>query len=385
MLSIIVMFACVVFFGADAVFAQEIKSIPISVAFFEDVATRTRINIESIVTIQGDVEIQYERYKEKEAVTFQKSKTFFAVDKKNNNRLSLRSLDEFWRLENAVKEKKRCTIDGYLYVGDVAYWYTAANLNAGDPNINPQNHASVIGKIRIDQRDVRRHDHSPLPEYFDPFDNMAPSQVVPSQAILFAAKSFSHQPPLPRTYSATQAGNFLTIKIEREIPVKIGHEIGPKPAAHIYVFDTTKSYYLIEYKTMINNICFRYWKCEPVLVDGVWFPSTVSEFTVGGKNKNEYRFSNVKINQKIPDNIFTLQFMGVRQKDYIFDTRTQTESEVDDPSFPLPEYLKQIERKSKSKWIFIGVGLLLIFISVYRMFSRWRKKKTPENTNQNLE
>jgi outer membrane lipoprotein-sorting protein len=54
---------------------------------------------------------------------------------------------------------------------------------------------------------------------------------------------------------------------------------------------------------MIDNSCFRYWKCEPVLVDGVWFPSTVSEFTVGGKNKREYRFSNVKINKKIPDKV----------------------------------------------------------------------------------
>jgi hypothetical protein len=105
MLLIIVVFICVVSFCTDAVSAQEIKSIPISVSFFENVAGRNRSNIESIITIQGDVEIQYERYQEKEVVTFQKSKTFFAVDNKRNYRLSLRSLDEYWQLENDVKKK----------------------------------------------------------------------------------------------------------------------------------------------------------------------------------------------------------------------------------------------------------------------------------------
>ncbi|MDR2440531.1 MAG: outer membrane lipoprotein-sorting protein [Planctomycetaceae bacterium] len=359
-------------FCTDVVSAQETKSIPISVAFFEDVAGRNRSNIESIMTIQGDVEIQYERYQEKEVVTFQKSKTFFAVDNKRNYRLSLRSLYEYWQLENDVKKKNYCTIDGYLYVGDIAYWYYAANPNVGDPDINPLNHASVIGTIRIEQRDVIRHDNSRLPEYFNPFDRMIPSRVVPSKAMLFAAKSLSHQSRV--VYSVTQTGNFLTVKEESEL--------GSKPAAHIYVFDTTKSYYLIEYKTMLNNSCYRYWSCEPILIDGIWFPSTVSEFTVGGKNKKEYRFSNVKINKKIPDDVFTLQFLGVRQKDHVFDTRTQTASEINDPAFPLPEYLKNLEKKSTSisNWILIGAGLFLIFCSLYRIFLQWRKKKTSEHT-----
>jgi hypothetical protein len=214
-------------FCTDVVFAQETKSIPISVAFFEDVAARNRSNIESIITVQGDVEIQYEEYKEKKVVTFQKSKTFFAVDKKSNNRLSLRSLDEYWQLEEGVKKKKYCTIDGYLYVGDVAYWYSTANPNVGDPQIDPQNHASVIGNIRIDQRDVRRHDNLRSQDYFDPFDRMIPSRVVPSSDMLKGAKTLTSKSPV--TYSASQTGDILTVKAERDLGSKVSvyfkHEI----------------------------------------------------------------------------------------------------------------------------------------------------------------
>ncbi|MDR1477895.1 MAG: hypothetical protein LBJ00_03030 [Planctomycetaceae bacterium] len=370
MLLIIVVFVCVVSFCTDVVSAQEGKPVPISVAFFENVANRNRSNIESIITVQGDVEIQYEEYQKKEVITFQKSKTFFAIDKKSNYRLSLRSLCEYWQLENDAKEKKHCTIDGYLCVKDVAYWYHAANPNVDDPDVDPQNHASVIGNIRIDQRDVTRHDNSRLPEYFNPFDRMIPSRVVPSREMFVAAKSLSHQSHV--IYSATQVGNFLTVKAERTL--------GSKPAAHIYVFDTTKSYYLIEYKTMIDNSCYRHWKCEPILVDEIWFPSIASEFIFGGKVKREYRFSNVKINKKISDEIFTLQFLGVRQKDHLFDTRTQIASEVEDTAFPLPEHLKSLEKKSKSRWIFICAGLFLIFVSIYLTFMQRRKKNASKNT-----
>jgi hypothetical protein len=361
-------------FCTDAVSAEATNSIPISVAFFEDVAGKNRSNIESIITVQGDVEIDAYQYETEKITSFRKSKTFFAVDKKSNNRLSLRSLDKNVQLENGVEKKKGyCTIDGYLYVGDVAYWYYAANPNVGDPEIDPQNHASVVGNIRIDQRDVRQHDNSRLPEYFDPFNHMIPSRSAPSGAMLIAAKVLSDQLTRP-TYSVTQAGNFLTVKEESTL--------GSKPAGHLYVFDTTKSHYLIEYETRMNDSCLMHWKCEPVLVDGIWFPSTVSEVTVNGKYKKEYRFSNVKINKKIPDKVFTLQFLGVRQQDFVYDTRTQTKSQIEDTAFPLPEYLKNLEKKSmsKSKWIFIGTGLFLIFLSLYRLFSQWRKKKILENT-----
>ncbi|GHT16431.1 hypothetical protein FACS1894189_0070 [Planctomycetales bacterium] len=366
MLLVTVVFVFLVSFCISAVPAQEAKSIPVTAAFLENVANRNRSNIESIVTIQGNVEIQYEEYAEKEVITFQKSNTFFAVDKKRDYRLSLRSLEEYWQVKDSIKEKEYCTIDGYLCVEDAAYWYYAANPNVGDPNINPQNHASVIGNIRIDQRDVSRHDNSRLPEYFDPFDRMIPSRVMPSREMLIGAKTLTYKSPV--TYSATQTGLFLTVKAERKL--------GSKPASHIYVFDTAKSYYLVEYRTMIDGSCYRNWKCEPILIDGIWFPSSVSEFIVGGKCKREYRFSNVKINEKISDDVFTLQFLGVRQKDHFFDTRTQTAGEITDTSFPLPEYLENLERKSsRTNWIFISIGSFLIIIALFFKFRQWRASR----------
>jgi hypothetical protein len=370
---IIAVFIFVVSFCTDVISAQETKSIPVSAAFFEDVSARNRSNIESIVTIQGEVEIEHDQYEEENVTSFRQSKTVFAVDNKRNYRLSIRFLNKNVLLENGVENKEGyCNIDGFLYMDDIAYWYYAANPNAGDPNINPLNHASVIGMIRIEQRNVNLHDNSRLPEYFNPFDRMTPSRVDPSERMLSAAMSLSHKSDIHKssvTYSATQTGDILTVKAESQF--------GSKQAAHFYFFDTTKSHCLIEYKTIIDNSCYRYWSCKPILVDGIWFPSTISEFTVGGKNKKEYRFSNVKINKKIPEDVFTLQFLGARQKDHVFDARTKTESVINDPAFLLPEYLKNLEKKPISNrnwiliWILIGVGLLSIFLLIYRMFSQY--------------
>jgi hypothetical protein len=115
-------------------------------------------------------------------------------------------------------------------------------------------------------------------------------------------------------------------------------------------------------------------------IDDIWFPSVVEDAFAGGSHTVNICFSDVKINRKIPDNVFTLQFLGVKQKDHLYDARTQTASEINDPTFPLPEYLKKLERKSISNWILICAGLFLIFLSLYRMFSRWRKRKR-ENIN----
>jgi hypothetical protein len=353
--------------------AQETSEVQLNLDILMNIANRNRMNIESMMTIQGTADVEACSYENETLVSKQRKKIIFAVNLKHNYIVSKSSQYENWKIEETGKKDFRCNIDGFLFKDDVAYWYHAANPDIKHPDVNPLFHPSVIGNIIVNQRNIVQNHYSKWSECFNPLHNIVPyASPMPFEQMSAYATIFTNYPP-PLPYSASRSGDLLTIKYK--------NDRRKPPLVNQYVFDVSKSYYLIAFQSSVGNRYGKNWKCELAKINEVWFPSVVENASAGGSDTIKIAFSEVKINKEIPENFFTLQFLGVRQKDHIFDARTQTTSEIDDPAFPLPEYLKQLERKSSTlNWIFIGTGLFLIFCALYRLFSQWRNKKILENT-----
>jgi len=319
----------------SAVVAQETLSNQELSKTLEDIALHNQKNFESIHTLSGKADVEVRRYENDNLVVLQKTEIFFAVDKKRDWRVTRNTQYENWKMENGEKKISPCDISGYLLKDEEVYWYYAANPNVGNPDVDPMNHASVKGTIRLDKRDPLQHDVSSRISNFDPFRRIVPRiSPAPSENMKSFAKFLATEPP-PLPYSISQNGDLTTVIAE------VTH--GLSSVTNKYVFDVSKSCYLVEYWSSLNDIVGMDWKCEIEKIDGVWFPTLVTETISNGKSVTQLKFSDVKINQDIADDYFTLQFLGVKQQDHLYDTRTKTASEIDDPAFPLPEYLKALE------------------------------------------
>jgi hypothetical protein len=173
-----------------------------------------------------------------------------------------------------------------------------------------------------------------------------------------------------------QKGNLF---FSKTIPHK-GDEMLP---LNTFIVDMQKDCSIVGYQcrhAKTGSIIYS-WEPEYILQSGILLPDKVSVISGHGTSQARYRFVKSIINSPIPDANFTLQHIGVRQGDTVYDNRTNTESVITDSSFP--EALSTIALKRPRfgtlNYLLIGIGTLMLLTGLVRVYIKLRSNKTKQS------
>jgi hypothetical protein len=111
-------------------------------------------------------------------------------------------------------------------------------------------------------------------------------------------------------------------------------------------------------------------------VGDLWLPQKISIDIKHAGWHYDITFSKQTVNEPLNDDEFSLKVLGVKRGDRVHDLRTNTSHSINDQTLPDRDFGSHLKRNSEYsffRYILIGVGLLLIFISVFHKYNKWKK------------
>jgi len=296
-----------------------------------------------------------------------RSSILFAVDKAAFARMSLARAEVNFSLVDGVREKKPLEISGFMQLGDAVYRYQARDASGPDSwgDLGSLDTAFFRGTLVISPK--RDSGQSRIVDDFDPFWGFsflgADTSTFFSQVVRFEALSKSNF-----VSSLQQSGNVFVYKRERTLP-------SGNVLLNEYAFDMSKGACLVRCISALSGDYETHWNAELEQVSDIWVPKKVTESVNFGKNRTMVEFTKNTINEVIPEHVFSLRSLGVRNRDGMVDMRTGQNSVIDDESLPELELPNMVRRQFGYRhFVLGGVGIALILIALFRIWWRTRHR-----------
>ncbi|MDR3108144.1 MAG: hypothetical protein LBU65_00450 [Planctomycetaceae bacterium] len=159
--------------------------------------------------------------------------------------------------------------------------------------------------------------------------------------------------------------------------------------SQVFVFDKKQGFNIVkytmhqvEYETK-KTILKKEFACDYEQVNSFWVPKYLTEkiYATGqasGETTSQttVRWNSHSINTPSPSDSFTLQSLGLRQGDELYDHRTQQKTIIAGDDFPESfEFdTKRIERHSNTRYIIMGLGIVLIITAITMKYFQYRNK-----------
>jgi hypothetical protein len=216
------------------------------------------------------------------------------------------------------------------------------------------------------------------PEYFFTFENNNVDEIL---------LKLSNNADKATGYSIKKEGDTVIIQLARK-------KDNPIPNA-LYYIDLSKGANLtqVEMRTIeINLLTETIWRWSWQEINGVWVPKEITKDNICSLPEpeechNRIVWKNTEVNVPLASDEFSLQKLGIRQGDVLFDTRTNTKTIITDKSFPTEAQVKKktsnqeqtvIQRRSGfggSYFTIISITVLLILaiIMLIRFVFRARR------------
>ena len=350
----------------------------------ENVVKQFRSNIESIRTWSGEAIVEETREpREGRTSLSRKTKIIFWFDVPSNRKLLIIEPIEEIQLSldgtsiPIVYKNIRLLI---LPEEATCYRYTAINSNGLIPIADKDNHNRYVlgknvhdydrrvlrGDIYISSNTDLHFDISNPAGTFDPFAtfDLMGNYLVRADVSIQSARDNTQMEEV-KTYIDSQ-GEFVSL-IERLDNKSINLSV-------TYTVDRSLRGCLVKYINIVPNLAETYVIVEHECYADIFVPKKVVFDAKKIGIKNTITFAKSMINEKIPDDIFSLKTLKVMRGDAVYDERTDTHYVIDDDQYPLPDYATGFERTSTKflRYVFIGGGLLLIAFS---LILKYRKRQ----------
>jgi hypothetical protein len=296
----------------------------------------------------------------------------FAVDKVQSYQFGYSNMVMDYNILDGKREDNLLPICGIMVLRDVMYRYQARDIKGPgignkSPDIaSPTDYRGTL-IISSDQVKLNKNDFT---ETLDPFYCCKFANSLPSTYFSHMIKKRPKSTQFQSSDTLSRDNNLLTLRTE----VKIKND--DKTLINEYTADISKGGSFTRCKSSRADLFETIWTSELEKVSGVWVPKKMIETVDFGKNYTEIIYTENKINESIPDSMFTLKSLGVRNGDALIDMRIGLHSQVEDES--LPELvLPDVSRKSYwlARLILIGFGTILLLSALVRVYLKWRAKR----------
>ena len=378
---------CVQVVGAEELAVHEI------IALCQQTAFASKKTMETIRTWQGVANVEVLAFAPQDFTgspeRYVKAEIEFFVDKVEDKRCFMVTTQENRSREGDRYVSHKCDILGVLIIDDVVYHHTRKNLDvsdtleAFDSSVPGSTLESLIsdravssGNLIIRQRDEEesRSEADSLLENFDPFVWLHPRAFPTDRRFLEFANLVEANPErFQEKMTFEKKGDMF---IATNIPAEQFSSVRVT-----FVVDTTKEFSVVSRHSedVKSGVLVRSWVADFEEKNGLFLPQFVEEMLGSGKYVTKIKFSRSVINAPIPEKVFTLEQLGVRQEDRMYDHRTQTEGTVVDPKLPAALYKMQLERsqshRTLQRHVLTTIGVLLFLIVLTRMYFRWQAKR----------
>jgi hypothetical protein len=159
-----------------------------------------------------------------------------------------------------------------------------------------------------------------------------------------------------------------------------------KDTAHTtYIFDVKQGYNVVAHSYQIEKenkvVQKNQWKCNYMQLSNFWLPkiTEIDTYLPNITTKQIIDWTSHQINKPIPDSTFTLQNMGVCRGDQLYDERTETNTIITGDDFPPVFHVIETNvRFPFARYVLIVSGIILIVISLFHKYRKWRANRKEE-------